>query len=361
MIPGAATLIYWGATIGVPITIKGVLYLYTAVGGYVTFLSMQAYDKNKARKEVDQVNKVMEDKKKLEAKHFNLEKEEEKIKIAKEFLKVENENKERAIAAYNLAEQRADQLVTFAGIKPPTMNSLLLGHYADGKPYWGTFTNFIIAGSTGSRKSRKLHAMLLNFLANKQGTVYIADFKMTDFKQFKEKQGVVKYIDDPINSKELIEAFKAEYQRRLDLINAGNYVDIDDYNNNNPDNIQKPYIMLIDEYADLSDTYKGKQGQPIGPYQDLIELARKIRATGGRIILGTQRPSADVVIGTLKNNTQIIGMKCLNEINSKIMVDQGGCEKLLPGEALTIDGQMIKIFNYDLDNDYLKTCINKLK
>lgn len=380
LLPGAGTMMYWGATIGIPVTMKGIAYLYTALGGAATFAGMKAFDKRNERLGAETIVKdgkrvkledVRMQKIKVEAKNFDPGHEEEKIKVNKEFDKVEMERKNAAIEAYELANSEAES-VAFKGVKPPKPNALLLGYTQDAQPYWGYFTNFIVAGSTGSRKSRKLHAMLLNFLGSKQGTVYIGDFKQIDFKAFKEKKGVAMYIDDVKNTKQLIDAFKAEYQRRLDLIKAGytneetgefkEYIDIEDYNVKNPKKKQKPYLLIIDEYADLSDCYQDRNKKPIGPYQDLIELARKIRATGGRIILGTQRPSADVVIGTLKNNTQIIGMRCLNETNSKIMVDTGGCEKLSPGEALTIDdNKLIKVWNYDLDNDHLESCIDKLK
>lgn len=379
MLPGAETIMYWGATIGIPVTIKGVAYLYTAVGGAVTFLAMRAQDIRNERVAAEtivkdgkkvKIEEVRKQKVQLEAQNFDAAHEEEKIKVAKEYDKVEMERKNAAIEAYELAKCEAES-VAFKGIKPPSNNALLLGYTQNLQPYWGYFTNYIVAGSTGSRKSRKLHATLLNFLGNKQGTVYIGDFKHTDFKAFKDKKGVVMYINDIKDSKQLIDAFRAEYEKRLDLIAAGYadekgnqklYIDIDDYNTKNPKKKQKPYLLLIDEYADLSDCYQDRNKKPTGPYQDLIELARKIRATGGRIILGTQRPSVDVVIGTLKNNTQILGMTCLNETNSKIMVDTGGCEKLSPGEALTIDGnKLIKVWNYDLDNEHLESCIDKLK
>lgn len=372
-LPGAATIMSAAGKVGFTMTVKGVAYLYTAIVGTAAFAKLRYDDLKEQGPKMERVKveDVIKEKKKLEAQAFNAAHEKEKIKVNKEYDKVEMERKNAEIKAYELCAIEAET-VTFKGVKPPKPNALLLGYTQDAQPYWGYFTNFIIAGSTGSRKSRKMHAMLLNFLGNKQGTVYIGDFKQIDFKAFKNKKGVAMYIDDVQDSKQLIDAFKAEYQRRLDLIKAGytdketgevkEYIDIDDYNVKNPENKQKQYILIIDEYADLSDCYQDKYKKPMGPYQDLIELARKIRATGGRIILGTQRPSADVVIGTLKNNTQIMGMRCINEINSKIMIDSGGCEKLSPGEALTIDeNKLIKVWNYDLDNDHLESCINKLK
>lgn len=367
------------AKTGLTLTVKGVAYLYTAIGGAAAFAKLR-YDDLKCEAAGSEpveivkrmrIEDVENEKKLIAAQNFNATHEEEKIKTAKEYDKVEMERKNAEIRAYELCTVEAEQQ-EFKGIKPPQTNALLLGYTQDSQPYWGYFTNFIIAGSTGSRKSRKIHAMLLNFLGSKQGSVYIGDFKQIDFKAFKSKKGVAMYIDDVKDSKQLIDAFKAEYQRRLDLIKEGytneetgeikEYIDIDDYNKKNPKKKQKPYLLIIDEYADLSDCYQDRNKKPMGPYQDLIELARKIRATGGRIILGTQRPSADVVIGTLKNNTQIIGMRCLNETNSKIMVDTGGCEKLLQGEALTIDdNKLIKVWNYDLNDEHLESCIEKLK
>ena len=121
-------------------------------------------------------------------------------------------------------------------------------------------------------------------------------------------------------------------------------------------------LLLIDEFADISDCYKDKNGKPIGVYADIIKLARKCGAMNMRIVMGTQRPSADVIIGTLKNNCSLIGLKLLNATNSKIVIDAEGCENLAPREALAyVDGELTKIFSYNLTNEMLLEYTDRLK
>lgn len=294
----------------------------------------------------------------------------ERAQVFKEMQRIDMEKKEKIIdcnhAIYDKAEPE-----NYTGRKAPTRHSMLLGFDKDHNEVWGEAVNYIVAGTTGNGKSRKLHVLLLNWLANKQGMVIIIDLKKTDYKLFIGCKGVAMYIDELEQVTQAVKAFEEEYNRRIAIIEKGytdengivrQYIDVEDYNKRNPDNKLADFLLLIDEYADIADVYKDRMGRPTGVYADLIKLARKCRAVGGRIILGTQRPSVDVIIGTLKNNTEIIAMGCLNEINSKIMLDVPGAEELEKREALMYVGnKLTKVFSYGLDDQMLLDLTDKLK
>lgn len=281
--------------------------------------------------------------------------------VKKDYEQMQVDRKDRELKEYKLVENVSFSKIDYKGIKSPGTYELLLGYDCNDNPVWGKETNYIFAGTTGCGKTRKIYALLLNYLANNQGTLYLGDLKGTDFKMFKDKANVVKYIDDLENVAELIKSFEDEYERRKELFNEGNYIDIDDYNSKNDVKL-KLFVMCIDEYADISDCYKDKYGKPIGVYADLIRLARKCRSFGGRILLGTQRPSVDVVCGTLKNNCNILGMKCINSLNSQIMINTDGCERLCKTEGLIVlDGVLNKIFSYRVTNEKLGNYIGKLR
>lgn len=267
--------------------------------------------------------------------------------------------KKRKIDRYKLVEQTFDSCINYHGIKVDDMHGILLGHDIKGTPILGNDTNYVIAGTTGAGKSKKMQTLLLNWMCNKQGNVYIGDLKGVDFKLFKNCKHVKKYIDDLEGIEELIKCFEDEYKYREELFKYQDCIDLDDYNRNNKNKLRE-FLLIIDEYADISDEYV-KGGKPIGVYKDIIRLSRKCRALGGRIVLGTQRPSSDVICGTLKVNCSIVGMKA-SKINSKIMIDEEGCERLKKREALTIiDGDLIKIFPYYLTNEMIKEFTDKLK
>jgi S-DNA-T family DNA segregation ATPase FtsK/SpoIIIE len=62
----------------------------------------------------------------------------------------------------------------------------------------------------------------------------------------------------------------------------------------------------------------------------IIRLAQKARAVGIHLILTTQRPSVDVITGNIKNNmTTRIGFRTSSQVDSRIIIDSMGCEKLL--------------------------------
>ena len=92
-----------------------------------------------------------------------------------------------------------------------------------------------------------------------------------------------------------------------------------------------PYIVLIiDEFSDLIQISK-KVFQ-----SKLSRLAQKSRACGIHIIISTQRPSADIVTGIIKANLPArISCKVTSSINSRVVLDKLGAEKLLGnGDAL---------------------------
>lgn len=83
------------------------------------------------------------------------------------------------------------------------------------------------------------------------------------------------------------------------------------------------WILVIDEYANLATEAKEAEDQ-------IKTLAAMSRAAGIHIILATQRPSVDVISGTLKSNIPSkIALSVSSETNSMIILDHGGAEKLL--------------------------------
>jgi S-DNA-T family DNA segregation ATPase FtsK/SpoIIIE len=112
-----------------------------------------------------------------------------------------------------------------------------------------------------------------------------------------------------------------QYNRKLELMIQAEDEGLDKLEN--PEKI--PYIVIIiDEFADLMMECSREIEQ------DVARIAQKARAVGIHVILATQRPSIDVITGTIKNNfPSRIALAVPSKHDSRTIIDIMGAEKLL--------------------------------
>jgi len=180
--------------------------------------------------------------------------------------------------------------------------------------------HLLIAGETGSGKSTVLRSIITNLILTKNIKLHLIDLKNgAEFSIFRKCGCVSNFCRTKAEAKTVLEHLSEEIDRRYDLFFKQDCVDIKEYN--------KKFggmgyeVLIIDEFADLQSEK--------GSISLLEELAAKARACGIHIIIATQRPDHQVLNGRIKANvTTVLGLKTMNESNSRIIIDDVGLEKL---------------------------------
>ena len=194
--------------------------------------------------------------------------------------------------------------------------------------------HLLVAGSTGSGKSVCLNTMLLSmcYKAGPQDLrLILVDPKMVEFTTYNGLPHLL--IPEVIIGKDLtINALDwsiKEMERRYALFARNHVVNINEFNRSElvkSGREQKlPFIVVVvDELADLMLEAKREIEDRIA------KLAAKARAAGIHLVLATQRPSVDVITGTVKANLPSrVAFALTNYMDSKTVLDGGGAEKLL--------------------------------
>ena len=236
--------------------------------------------------------------------------------------------------------------------KSRSMLTVALGTTIQGQPYYAdlaTMPHLLVAGATGSGKSVGLQSMITSI-------VYKASREQVQFIFIDPKRielGV--YADIPhLKAKVVVEPKKAanalrwavaEMERRYRLLAEAHVRSLDHYNRAIGDpEVRKRlalsdneadlgldelaplpyYVVVIDELADLMIVASSEVESSIA------RLAQMARAVGIHLIVATQRPSVDVLTGTIKANFPCrVSYATASRHDSRTILDQIGAEKLL--------------------------------
>jgi DNA segregation ATPase FtsK/SpoIIIE, S-DNA-T family len=213
---------------------------------------------------------------------------------------------------------------TKSGVPAGEINCLL-GQTVDGQRIWMDLAqnpHLLIAGTTGSGKSVLLHNLVANILNYNDVHLYLVDPKTIEFNKYESVKRVsVRYsYDDTVD---LLNSAIDTMELRYEAIRKGHSVAS-----------MKPVVIIIDEFADLIMQDKGDLF-----YTSLCRLAQKCRAAKMHIVLATQRPSVNIINGTIKANFPArIACRVASHFDSKVVLDSSGAEDLLgKGDALVRD------------------------
>lgn len=238
-------------------------------------------------------------------------------------------------------------------------------------PHW------LCCGQTGSGKSVFMNSMLASAMYHAtpdELMIFTVDPKKVEFAPY---TGLPYCPVDPVTDMSdaygLLQYMCWEMDRRYEVLQEIGVRNIEDYNmkyeslkasgETMPDVVaeegrMKYIICVIDEYADLVMTEKDVEAA-------IIRLAQKARAAGISLLIATQRPSADIISSTIKANVPArIGLKTTDSMNSMIVIDEPGCEKLAGyGDSIIkmTDGSMVRVQGPFLSDGELEKIFAELK
>ena len=219
--------------------------------------------------------------------------------------------------------------------------------------------HLLIAGTTGSGKSVMTNTLISSLLYRNSPSdlkLIIVDPKQVEMAQYED----VPHLLTPIitSTEKALSAMKwavNEMEKRYSLMAEKRVKNIDDYNakiagaegiiENGENAAEKPQnngkmpyiVVIIDEMADLM-MMAGKDLEML-----IVRIAQKGRAAGIHLVLATQRPEVKVITGLIKANIPgRIAFAVGSQIDSRIMLDQSGAEKLLgKGDMLMLTTEMM--------------------
>jgi len=275
---------------------------------------------------------------------------------------------------------------------------LALGKDIFGKPVvvdLAKMPHLLVAGTTGSGKSVGINAMLLSLLyclSPDECRLILIDPKMLELSIYQDIPHLLtEVVTDPKKAIASLKWTVKEMEKRYQMMTHLEVREIDDYNKKvkrildsgqvifkemqvgYDSETGKPVmekkaidlvifpkiVVVVDELADLMIT-SGKEIE--GAIQRLSQMAR---AAGIHLIVATQRPSVDVITGTIKSNFPTrISYKVVNKINSRTILEEQGAEQLLgQGDLLiTMLGEsLLRVHGPYVRTEEVQSVVNHLK
>ena len=275
---------------------------------------------------------------------------------------------------------------------------LTLGKDIFGKPVivdLAKMPHLLVAGTTGSGKSVGINAMLLSLLYSltpEECRLILIDPKMLELSVYKDIPHLLtEVVTDP---KKAISALKwtvKEMETRYKLMTHLGVREIEDYNvkvkkilddgqvifketqvgydseTGKPIfekkaldlHIFSKIVVVVDELADLMIT-SGKEIESA-----IQRLSQMARAAGIHLIVATQRPSVDVITGTIKSNFPTrISYKVVNKINSRTILEEQGAEQLLgQGDLLItmLGDKLLRVHGPYVKTEEVQAVVDHLK
>ena len=206
-----------------------------------------------------------------------------------------------------------------------------LGKDIAGKPVitdLAKMPHLLVAGTTGSGKSVCVNTLISSILFSRKPEevkLLLIDPKMVELSVYNGiPHLMVPVVTDMKKAAAVLRWAVREMEARYKAFAASGKRDVKSYNEAHPKEAMPLIVLIIDELADLMMT------APDDIEESISRLAQMARAAGIHMVLATQRPSVNVITGSIKANVPSrISFAVGSQIDSRTILDMAGAEKLL--------------------------------
>ncbi len=192
--------------------------------------------------------------------------------------------------------------------------------------------HLLIAGATGTGKSVCINSLIMSILYHARPDevkLILIDPKKVEFAVYRDLPHLyAPVVSDPKKAAGALNSAVNEMERRFELIEEVGVRNLAGYNEITAGDPERPplpqMVIIIDELADLMMT------APAEVETAICRLAQKARAAGIHLVIGTQRPSVDVITGLIKANVPSrIAFTVKAAVDSRTILDSVGADKLI--------------------------------
>ena len=204
--------------------------------------------------------------------------------------------------------------------------------------------HLLVAGTTGSGKSVFINTLLTSLLykfSPKELRLILIDPKMLELSVYNDIAHLLTpVVTEPKKSIIALKWVCKEMERRYSMMNEQNTRNLEGYNDTAVEKM--PYIVVvIDEMADLMMT----AGKEVEHY--VQRLAQMARACGIHLVMATQRPSVDIITGSIKANfPSRISFQVASKYDSRTVLGEIGAEQLLGNGDMLMSKNGANIIRY---------------
>ncbi len=228
--------------------------------------------------------------------------------------------------------------------------------------------HLLIAGTTGSGKSVFTNSIIMSILYNAspdEVKLILVDPKQVEFPIYNGiPHLLIPVVTEARKSAGALGWAVTEMMKRYKIFSDNGVKDLNDYNEyvKDKDGLAPlpKIVIVVDELADLM------MAAPKEVEESICRIAQLARAAGMHLVIATQSPRADIVTGLIKANIPSrVALKVSNQVDSRVILDEGGAEKLLGNGDLLYKpvgvGKPVRIQGSYVATDEIRRVVDYLK